>query len=45
MDLNRKSLGGIGKSQGVYNANAQMPKELRWNSGDKDNDDLSWLLD
>ena len=45
MDLNRRSLGGIGKSQGVY-SNKESLKGTGWNweSGDKDNDDLTWLL-
>ena len=46
MDLNRKSLGGIGKSEGVY-TNKQDLKGTGWDwrSGDKDNNDLTWLLD
>jgi len=44
MDLNRKALGHFGKSQGVYSATQQTPKEWQWNSGDGENDDLKWLL-
>ena len=45
MDLNRKSLGGIGKSDGVYtNKESLKGTGWEWSSGDKDNDDLTWLL-
>jgi len=44
MDLNRKALGHFGKSQGLYSATEQVPKEWQWNSGDGENDDLKWLL-
>tara|TARA_B100001063_G_scaffold25272_2_gene19275 strand:+ start:37087 stop:38664 length:1578 start_codon:yes stop_codon:yes gene_type:complete len=44
MDLNRKALGHFGKSQGVYSANQQTPKEWQWKSGDGENSDLKWLL-
>ena len=45
MDLNRKSLGGIGKSQGMYSNKDNMKGSgWEWSSGDKDNDDLTWLL-
>jgi len=44
MDLNRKALGHFGKSQGVYSANQQTPKEWQWKSGDSENSDLKWLL-
>ena len=47
MDLNRKSLGGIGKAdQGVYSTKTDLKGSgWHWKSGDKDNDDLTWLLD
>ena len=46
MDLNRKSLGGIGKSEGVYTSKNDLKGTgWEWSSGDKDNDDLTWLLD
>ena len=44
MDLNRKSLGHFGKSQGVYTNTEQKPKEWQWKSGDAENDDLTWLI-
>ena len=46
IDLNRKSLGGIGKSdEGVYSSNTNLKGSgWDWQSGDKDNDDLTWLL-
>ena len=44
MDLNRKTLGHFGKSQGVYSSTQQVPKEWQWNSGDGENNDLKWLL-
>tara|TARA_R110000765_G_scaffold88912_5_gene169948 strand:- start:619 stop:1995 length:1377 start_codon:yes stop_codon:yes gene_type:complete len=45
MDLNRKSLGGIGKSTAVYTSTtSQKGSGWEWNTGDKDNDDLTWLL-
>ena len=44
MDLNRKALGHFGKSQGVYSATQETPKEWQWQSGDKENPDLKWLL-
>ena len=46
MDLNRKSLGGIGKAdQGVYSTKTDLKGSgWDWTSGDKDNDDLTWLL-
>ena len=44
MDLNRKALGHFGKSQGVYSSTQQTPKEWQWNNGDKENNDLKWLL-
>ena len=44
IDLNRKALGHFGKSQGVYSATQQTPKEWKWNSGDSENSDLKWLL-
>ena len=44
IDLSRKALGHFGKSQGVYSAGADTPKEWQWKSGDKDNEDLTWLL-
>ncbi len=45
VDLSRKALGHFGKSEGVYTSNADRPKEWQWKSGDKDNEDLTWLLD
>jgi hypothetical protein len=44
MDLNRKALGHLGKSQGVYTSGKEIPKEWQWRTGDKDNDDLTWLI-
>ena len=44
LDLNRKALGHFGKSKGVHSAGSQVPKEWSWNSGDKENNDLKWLL-
>ena len=45
MDLNRKSLGGIGKSQGMYSNKDNMKGSgWEWSSGDKDDSDLTWLL-
>jgi len=44
IDLSRKALGHFGKSQGVYSAGNELPKEWQWNSGDKDNEDLTWLI-
>ena len=45
MDLNRKSIGGIGRSTGVYTSGADKKGAgWSWESGDKDNDDLTWLL-
>ena len=46
MDLNRKSLGGIGKTdEGVYSSKTDLKGTgWDWNTGDKDNDDLTWLL-
>jgi len=44
IDLSRKALGHLGKSQGVYTSGQEMPKEWQWNSGDKDNNDLTWLI-
>jgi hypothetical protein len=46
MDLNRKSLGGIGKTDaGLYTTKTDLKGTgWDWNSGDKDNDDLTWLL-
>ena len=44
IDLSRKALGHFGKSKGVYTSGQQTPKEWQWNSGDKDNDDLTWLI-
>ena len=45
LDLSRKSLGQLGKSQGVYTNTDEIPKEWQWKSGDIENDDLTWLLD
>ena len=44
IDLSRKTMSHFGKSQGVYSAGADKPKEWQWKSGDKDNEDLTWLL-
>ena len=45
IDLSRKALGGFGKtSAGVYSTNTDRPKEWQWKTGDKDNEDLTWLL-
>ena len=45
MDLNRKSLGGIGKSQGMYSNKDNLRESgWEWSSGDKDDSDLTWLL-
>ena len=45
MDLNRKSLGGIGKSEGVYtNTRDLKGTGWKWENGDKDDSDLTWLL-
>ena len=45
MDLNRKSLDGIGKSAAVYtNKNNMKNTGWSWENGDKDNSDLTWLL-
>jgi hypothetical protein len=44
IDLSRKALGHLGKSQGVYTSGKDVPKEWQWQSGDKDNDDLTWLI-
>ena len=44
IDLSRKALGHFGKSQGVYTSTQDKPKEWKWKSGDKDNEDLTWLL-
>ena len=45
IDLSRKALGHFGKNKGVYTSGKDMPKEWQWKSGDKDNEDLTWLLD
>ena len=45
MDLNRKSLGHIGKSEAVYTNKQQLKGTgWEWHSGYKENDDLTWLL-
>ena len=44
IDLSRKTLGHFGTSKGVYTSTQDRPKEWSWKSGDKDNDDLTWLL-
>ena len=44
IDLSRKALGHFGKSKGVYSSTKDTPKEWQWKSGDKDNEDLTWLL-
>jgi len=45
VDLSRKALSGFGKSAGVYSTGTDKPKEWQWKSGDKDNEDLTWLLE
>ena len=44
VDLSRKALGHFGSSKGVYSTTKDTPKEWQWKSGDKDNEDLTWLL-
>ena len=45
IDLSKKALGHFGKSNsGVYVTTQTKPKEWKWNSGDKENDDLTWLI-
>ena len=44
IDLSRKALGHFGKSQGVYSSGNEKADGWKWNSGDKDNEDLTWLL-
>ena len=44
IDLSRKALGHFGKSQGVYTSGKEKPKEWQWKTGDKDNEDLTWLI-
>ena len=40
------ALGGFGKtSAGVYSTGTDKPKEWQWKTGDKDNEDLTWLLE
>ena len=45
VDLSRKALSGFGKSAGVYSTGTDRPKDWQWKSGDKDNEDLTWLLE
>ena len=45
IDLSKKALGHFGKSNsGVYVTKQTKPKEWKWNSGDQENDDLTWLI-
>jgi hypothetical protein len=45
MDLSRKALGHFGKTDpGVYSTNTGPAQGWNWNSGDKENDNLNWLL-
>ena len=44
IELSKKSLGHFGKSQGVYTSGKETPKEWQWKTGDKDNEDLTWLI-
>jgi len=45
IDLNKKALGHFGKSNsGVYTNKESKPKEWKWESGDKENNDLTWLI-
>ena len=45
IDLSKKALGHFGKSNsGVYITTQTKPKEWKWNSGDQENDDLTWLI-
>jgi len=44
MDLNKKALGHFAKSKGLYTNTQETPKEWKWETGDKENGDLKWLL-
>ncbi len=44
IDLSRKSLNHFGKSSGVYSSTKDVQKSWKWESGDKDNNDLTWLI-
>ena len=44
IDLSRKSLNHFGKSSGVYSSNKDLDKSWKWDTGDKDNNDLTWLI-
>ena len=44
IDLSRKSLNHFGKSSGVYTSTKDVQKSWHWESGDKDNNDLTWLI-
>ena len=44
IDLSRKSLNHFGKSSGVYTSTNNVQKSWQWESGDKDNNDLTWLI-
>lgn len=44
IDLSRKTLTHYGKTSGVYTNSTQKPNGLNWNSGDSQNNDLTWLL-
>jgi hypothetical protein len=44
IDLSRKSLNHFGKSSGVYTSTKDVQKSWNWESGDKDNNDLTWLI-
>jgi len=43
IDLSRKSLGHMGKSQGMYTSNGNKNASWDWKAG-KDNEGLNWLL-
>jgi len=46
LDLSRKALGHFGKSNsGVYSSKTGTAQGWEWQSGDKDNDNLNWLLE
>ena len=45
IDLSRKALGHFGKSAGVYTNKENLKGTgWQWSTGDKDNDDLTWLI-
>ena len=46
LDLSRKALGHFGKSNsGVYSSKTGTAQGWEWQTGDKDNDNLNWLLE